>query len=349
MANQSLSLGSAWDDEVLGRLTGELLLGRKHKKPAKSSGGSSGWSGASVPRVDPANFPGYGSKEDIRRRLMAIASKPRQVLVKIPKGGRKSAKQLAATFKYLTREGDEELLDHNGRVIGKGDLEGDEDLVWSWKHTGPQLDDKSDRKEAFHIIFSMPEGTDERAVLSAVRAAAAIEFAGHQYVMAQHHDEPQVHVHVLVKTEGFDGQRLNPRKADLDRWRERFAYELRERGVEAEATRRMSRLQQEKKRTPWAVNEVAKRAKKTTREIDKGRPALPDPERAGLWRGHVAKANDFYDGIIEKLTQSDSEDDRKLAKTLESAVRAARSQHRANDRGDRKDRSQDKQQTLERN
>jgi type IV secretory pathway VirD2 relaxase len=40
---------------------------------------------------------------------------------------------------------------------------------------------------------------------------------------------------------GHDGRRLNPRKADLQAWRERFAGELRLRGIAAEATPRRTR------------------------------------------------------------------------------------------------------------
>ncbi|TAL64336.1 MAG: hypothetical protein EPN79_14420 [Burkholderiaceae bacterium] len=43
-------------------------------------------------------------------------------------------------------------------------------------------------------------------------------------------------VHLVVKVTAMDGTRLNPRKADLHRWREGFAQALREHGVEAAAT-----------------------------------------------------------------------------------------------------------------
>jgi hypothetical protein len=44
-----------------------------------------------------------------------------------------------------------------------------------------------------------------------------------------------------VRSQGYNGKRLNPRKADLATWRERFAGELRLRGVAAEATPRRTR------------------------------------------------------------------------------------------------------------
>ncbi|HYH56547.1 MAG TPA: hypothetical protein VD772_08050, partial [Anseongella sp.] len=44
-----------------------------------------------------------------------------------------------------------------------------------------------------------------------------------------------------VKCRGHDGKWLNPRKADLQHWRDLFAEKLREEGVDAEATPRFTR------------------------------------------------------------------------------------------------------------
>jgi hypothetical protein len=85
-------------------------------------------------------------------------------------------------------------------------------------------------------------------VLQAVKKLAREEFAHqHRYAMALHAEEKgkhgmHPHVHLVVKAEHeFEGRRLNPRKADLQRWRERFAEYLTELGVAATATRREDR------------------------------------------------------------------------------------------------------------
>jgi len=58
-------------------------------------------------------------------------------------------------------------------------------------------------------------------------------------------------VHLTVRTLGSDGTRLNPRKADLEVWRQRFAQALRDRGVEAEASPRRARgVLRKAERTP---------------------------------------------------------------------------------------------------
>ena len=59
--------------------------------------------------------------------------------------------------------------------------------------------------------------------------------------MVLHDHQANPHVHISVRAESKHGRRLNPRKTDLHRWRETFAAKLRERGIEAEATRQTTR------------------------------------------------------------------------------------------------------------
>ena len=94
------------------------------------------------------------------------------------------------------------------------------------------------------LIFAMPAGTDPDKVLGAVRALALAELSdNHDYAMALHTDPPRPHVHLTVQAEGLDHTRFNPRPVQLNRFRERFARELRARGVAAEATPRWARGQ----------------------------------------------------------------------------------------------------------
>lgn len=325
---------TAGSDDFIGPAA-DLLLGRKRKKPAQSRRGRSLWTGAPVAARTRPEYPGRGSRADLTARLKAVASRRSQVVVKIPTKGRKTATSLAGHFRYLSRDGEEILRDQDGREFR--DAESVTDLLWAWKHTGPVLDDDSPRKEAFHIIFSMREGTDERAVFGAVKASAELEFAGHQWVMVQHHDEPQVHVHVCVKTESLDGQRLNPRKADLQRWRERFAYELRERGVEAEATRRAPRLQREKTNKPWEVSQMEGRGEPSNRA-----PSMPEPGKAEGWRRVEKEVTGSYYRIVEALGASEDASDRLLSSQLSRVVQDRIQHNRRTDR-DRPGRGRDSQ------
>jgi hypothetical protein len=88
----------------------------------------------------------------------------------------------------------------------------------------------------------MPAGTPPNKVLAAVKDFAREEFgAKHRYAMVLHTDEPHPHVHMVVKAMGYDGTRLNIRKATLREWRRQFARHLREHGVAANATERVTR------------------------------------------------------------------------------------------------------------
>ncbi|MGF6754907.1 relaxase/mobilization nuclease domain-containing protein [Paraburkholderia sp. GAS42] len=116
------------------------------------------------------------------------------------------------------------------------------DLTDAWQLGGWGIPEESHRREVFNVLLSMPPGTDRQAVRDAAREFAALEFGdGRGYVFAAHNDEAHPHVHLSVQVRGVDGRRLNPRKKDLQRWRERFAEQLRAQGVDANATSRRTR------------------------------------------------------------------------------------------------------------
>jgi type IV secretion system T-DNA border endonuclease VirD2 len=91
-------------------------------------------------------------------------------------------------------------------------------------------------------MFSMPPGTPPDKVLGAVRNFAREEFWGqHRYAFVLHTDEPQPHVHLVLKAVDEEGVRLNIKKATLRHWRSEFARNLRILGIEANATERAVR------------------------------------------------------------------------------------------------------------
>ena len=93
------------------------------------------------------------------------------------------------------------------------------------------------------------------------------------------------HVHLVVKAEHeYDGKRLNPRKADLQRWREKFAQNLTELGVAAAATRRDDRgCVKTNKKTP--IYRAAHRKPKNPGTFE----ATCDPDYGGRGFGLYAK------------------------------------------------------------
>lgn len=193
-------------------------------------GGFSDTSSAHVPEHRPVAS---------RKYIAWVVRRVPEVMVKISGGGKNMA-MIKAHFDYISRNGQIAVEDEQGLVaVGRDDICELRDAWAKGKIGMGRLGTK--RKEAFNIVFSMPAGTDRESVKNAVRAFAAEEFSGHQYVFASHEDESHSHVHLVVKASAFNGTRLNPRKDDLRRWREGFAASLRDQGIAANATSRRLR------------------------------------------------------------------------------------------------------------
>ena len=196
------------------------------------------------PGKDPRKHcPAPWSSEAIRAGLWAIVRRTPEVMVKVTGLGRGMG-AIKAHMSYISRHGELTLENQSGFLLkGKADLAL---IADEWRYGGGLIPEVSHRREAFHVMFSMPQGADAQAVYNAARAFAREEFAEHKYALVLHDpandpDSHRPHVHLIVRAQGRDGDRLNPRKVDLARWRQVFADRLMERGVAASATRRQSR------------------------------------------------------------------------------------------------------------
>lgn len=174
-----------------------------------------------------------------REKIALTVKKAPEVMVKVSGGG-KNMQHIKAHMDYISRNGDVDIEDENGDVhLGKHAVR---DIADSWEKGRIGIPREGERrKEAFNIILSMPPGTDRQAVKDAARDFAKAQFGNHQYIFASHDDEKHPHVHLAVKAVGHDGVRLNPRKGDLQHWREVFAEKLIAHGIEANATPRKAR------------------------------------------------------------------------------------------------------------
>jgi len=184
--------------------------------------------------------PSRASGGGARARLERIAARAPEVMVKVTGRTREGA-HLRAHLEYISRNGQLELEGADGAlIVSRREMS---DLADDW--AAAALADKPRRKDSpvsHSIILSMPAGTNEIAVRDAARSFAADMFAGrHDYVFTLHTDTPRPHVHLSICSRGHAGERLNPKKADLELWRQTFAQALRDRGVEAEATPRRAR------------------------------------------------------------------------------------------------------------
>ena len=205
--------------------------------------------GASQPKI-PAHLLRQRANA-IRARIEAtVVRRAPQVMVKVTGGGR-GMKAIAAHFKYISKNGRLDVEDDRGEVLrGKEDLPG---LADDWRLGGTPIDDVGFRREAFNIMLSMPRGVDPLYVLKAAREFAQAELGDHKYVMVLHDHQANPHVHLSVRAESRHGRRLNPRKADLSRWRQAFAENLRGWGVEAEASAHVVRGQGRSSEPLWRI------------------------------------------------------------------------------------------------
>ncbi|MVW64454.1 relaxase/mobilization nuclease domain-containing protein [Massilia sp. NEAU-DD11] len=215
-----------------------------------------------------------------------ISKRSPEVMVKITGFGKGTA-HIKAHLSYITRNAKVALETHRGDIVS--DKHALKDLFNQWADDIDSVRRHKNQRDTMHLVLSMPEGTPETAVHHAARGYAKRMFgANHEYVFALHTDEPHPHVHLTVKLRGFDGKRLNPRKADLQDWREAFAREMRDQGIEAEAS-------------PRSARGVVRRAEKSiVRHIERG-----DNERQS--RLSLAKAGRVRDAAEELIAEANEQ------------------------------------------
>ena len=176
--------------------------------------------------------------QNLRKASKFLSGVP-EVMVKITGFG-KGAAHVRAHLAYITRHGDVELENDRGEVFqGKAEIKA---LFTDWAGDFADVKRRPNQRDTMHLVLSMPENVDPVSVHEAVREFNKKTFGkNHEYVFALHTDAPHPHCHVTVKCLGFNGRRLNPRKADLQTWRDRFADAMQLQGVEANATPRRAR------------------------------------------------------------------------------------------------------------
>ena len=238
----------------------------------------------------------------VRARLQAtVVRRAPQVMVKVTGGGRGMA-AITAHFRYIAKAGRLPFEDDRGETReGKEALS---DLVEQWRYGGSEIPTTSARREAFNIILSMPRGTDPLTVQRAAREFAKTEFADHRYVMVLHDHQANPHVHLSVRAESNNGDRLHPRKADLQRWRETFAARLRDRGIDAEASRQATRGERHNYEPTWRV-----KARREGRLRTRSTPEKTSPRATRTRETALA----VWVNLAQELVKSPDAKDRQLA------------------------------------
>jgi hypothetical protein len=256
-----------------------------------------------------------------RAKLARIVRGAPEVVVKVT-GRQKGGVHVKAHLDYIGRKGEIDIETRDGEILTSRDDIAERAEEWSdtlqWR-SRPTVSSVS-------MIFSMPEGIDPDKVLGAVRALAHSELSdNHDYVLALHTDTPRPHVHLTVQAEGLDRTRFNPRPVQLNRFRERFAQELRERGVAAEATPRRARghgvagssMALVKLRARFRseggrqITDADRRTNEQAIAVARGQAALPEFIAVGTRRWDEIRI--AYGQTVAALDVTGNADDRKLA------------------------------------
>jgi hypothetical protein len=272
-----------------------------------------------------------GSPEP-RARLARLAARVPEVMVKVT-GRTRDPAHLKAHLTYITRNGELPAEDRDGLlIVGRREVV---ELARDW--AAVQLNDSRRRERSpfsVGIILSMPQGTDAFRLRDAAREFARSAFGERfDYVFALHTDASHPHVHLTVRALGDHGERLNPKKADLEAWRQSFAQALRDRGIAAEATPRRARgVTRKAERTP--IRKIRERAEAGRGLAGWVRRAAYH-EAAGLAFGGAARASPWDDRIVQRqrrvralylgqarlLQASDNPSDRALGRAVEDFVK----------------------------
>ena len=209
------SLMEAWRPPAGGKRT--LRGAYVRIKPGGSGGG--------------AARPMSMDQAEARAKLERIVRKAPEVMVKVS-GKQYGAHHVAEHFGYVARHGKLAVRSSEGEIITEPDRL--KAIAQDWAMLDEAMNEHGrERPTSMSLVLSMPGGsTDAETLHDAAQAFARILFEGnHAYMLALHTDTDHPHVHLTVATEGADGTRFNPRKADLHHMRETFAHELRARGV----------------------------------------------------------------------------------------------------------------------
>lgn len=236
-----------------------------------------------------------------------------QTVVKIT-GRIHGAASVLGAFTYVARLGmaDQEPLPletSEGKLLTRADEM--QQMAREWQLH--EMSDESRRKgaTALAMVFSMPPGTDPAKVREAVRDYAEQDMANRRWAMVLHTDEAHPHVHLIVANRDQDGRRFNPDRAFLAHCRERFAENLRARGVEADATRRAARGFPPKREdvATWKVRERQER------------PSIEHQAAADRYRAdNINRVTSLYMRAIDELERHGGHPELSCAKALRGLI-----------------------------
>lgn len=284
------------------------------------------------------------SSSSLVGRLRLVVNKAPEVMVKIT-GFSRSSGRVASHIEYISNEGEDQLENDRGEIF-----KGREEMEESYSNwiddieSFPKSSSGKETRHAMHLMLSMPAGTDPEKVRDSVRDFAKETFSeNHEYLFALHTHQNNPHVHLAVKMLGHDQQRLNPRKADLQEWREGFAEQLRAKGVDAVASNRKARgvVKKATKGTVWQINNKPRSdGKKRTAETTKGqhkeaaRELIAESKGQKIpskpWVKPIAEGQQevrqLYEKLATELDKTDSKENKQLSNDVKKFLSSMPSQ-----------------------
>lgn len=258
--------------------------------------------------------------EDLRT-VARITSRTPEVMVRIS-GKAKGGKHVEEHLRYITRNGDLTAEDESGRLVTGRRMVKETAAAWM---EGSGLNRRSNSRDTVNVILSMPPGTDRDKLLDAAREFGREIFgAEHSYLLVRHDDTDHPHCHLTVRSLGFSGRRLNPKRDDLQAWRVAFAAACRQHGIAAEATPRRTRGVVRKPKKQGVLH--ADKAKRSTVQKAKvsevlklvARPgsSLQEPDKAAVERQAQTRAD--WNRVANELSQTTTGAGQELARQIRS-------------------------------
>lgn len=248
--------------------------------------------------------------EDLQTIARVTARTP-EVMVRIS-GKAKGAKHVEEHLRYITRNGELTAEDENGQlIIGRRMVK---ETAAAWME-GSALNRRSNSRDTVNIVLSMPPGTDREKLLVAARQFGRETFGdNYSYLLVRHDDTEHPHCHLTIRSLGFAGQRLNPKRDDLQAWRVAFAAACRNHGIAAEATPRRMRGAVRKSKKQAVLH--ADKAKRSSVQKAKVREALMAATRSSA-------SPNKHDRAAVDMQQRTRENWKQLANDLAHATTGA--------------------------
>lgn len=194
-----------------------------------------------------------------KQKAWGIVNRVPECVVKFGAANIKSMPHLIKAADYIARNGSICLEDQDGQTYQ--DKMSYRSLLEDWqeKQLIPEETDRYSHGRRF--ILSMPRNTDEAKFKEACREWASHSFKGYDYLLAFHFPgsdkkTEQPHCHILLRTIGPDGVRIDLSNADRMAMREHFAFCLNKYGIRANSTERRVRGKVEKSPTQKDYNAV---------------------------------------------------------------------------------------------